>query len=65
MKVAMIGSGAAGSVFAAYLRRGGAEMYLVDRFRAHMEAIASRGLEFRCRGAVERLEGFCTAESAA
>ena len=65
MKVAMIGSGAAGSVFAAYLRRGGAEMYLVDRYRAHMEAIASRGLEFRCRGAVERLEGFCTAESAA
>ena len=34
MRVAMIGSGAAGSVFAAYLRRGGAEMYLVDRYRA-------------------------------
>ena len=30
MKIAMIGSGAAGSVFAAYLKRGGAELYLVD-----------------------------------
>ena len=26
MKIAMIGSGAAGSVFAAYLRKGGAEL---------------------------------------
>ena len=32
MKIAMIGSGAAGSVFAAYLRRGGAERYRVDRY---------------------------------
>ena len=29
MKIAMIGSGAAGSVFASYLRLGGADMYLV------------------------------------
>ena len=36
MKIAMIGSGAAGSVFAAYLRRGGADMYLVDKYKAHM-----------------------------
>ena len=43
MKIAMIGSGAAGSVFAAYLRRGGAELYLVDRYKAHMDKIASDG----------------------
>ena len=61
MKVAMIGSGAAGSVFAAYLRRGGAELYLVDRYRAHMDAIATRGLVFKCRGVEERLTGFHTA----
>ena len=30
MKIAMIGSGAAGSVFACYLKKGGAEMTLVD-----------------------------------
>ena len=41
MKIAMIGSGAAGSVFAAYLRRGGADMYLVDKYKAHMDKIAA------------------------
>ena len=65
MKVAMIGSGAAGSVFAAYLRCGGAELYLVDRYKAHMDAIASQGLVFRCRGEEQRLTGFHTAETAA
>ena len=34
MKIAMIGSGAAGSVFAAYLRKGGAELWLVDKYKA-------------------------------
>lgn len=65
MKVAMIGSGAAGSVFAAYLRCGGAELYMVDRYKAHMDAIASQGLVFRCRGEEQRLTGFHTAETAA
>ena len=37
MKIAMIGSGAAGSVFAAYLNRGGADMYLVDKYKAHSD----------------------------
>ncbi len=64
MKIAMIGSGAAGSVFAAYLKRGGAEMYLVDMYKAHMDKIAAEGLRFRLNGEEERLEGFhcaCTA----
>ena len=46
MKIAMIGSGAAGSVFAAYLRRGGAELYLVDRYKAHMDKVAKDGMKF-------------------
>ena len=50
MKIAMIGSGAAGSVFAAYLNRGGADMYLVDKYKAHMDKIAADGLTFRCKG---------------
>jgi len=40
MKIAMIGSGAAGSVFATYLKKGGADMYLVDKYKAHMDKIA-------------------------
>ena len=39
MKIAIIGSGAAGSVFAGYLRKGGADdITLVDLYKAHMEA---------------------------
>lgn len=42
----MIGSGAAGSVFAGYLRRGGADMTLVDPYKEHMDKIARDGLTF-------------------
>ena len=65
MKIAMIGSGAAGSVFAAYLKLGGAELWLVDRYKAHMDKIAADGLEFRELGTTRQLTGFHTAESAA
>ena len=37
MKFAMYGSGAAGSVFASYLRKGGADIILIDRYEAHMK----------------------------
>ena len=46
MKIAMIGSGAAGSVFAGYLRRGGADLTLVDPYKEHMDKIAKDGLTF-------------------
>lgn len=65
MKIAMIGSGAAGSVFAAYLRRGGADMYLVDKYKAHMDRIAEQGLAFICKGEECVLTGFHTSASAA
>lgn len=64
MRIAMIGSGAAGSVFAAYLRRGGAELTLVDRYRAHMDVCRERGLLFVTPEGEELLTGFQTAESA-
>ena len=64
MKIAMIGSGAAGSVFAAYLRKGGAELYLVDRYKAHMDKIASEGLTFISPAGEELLTGFHTAANA-
>ena len=46
MKIAMIGSGAAGSVFASYLRAGGADMTLVDPYKAHMDKVAKDGMKF-------------------
>ena len=60
----MIGSGAAGSVFAAYLKKGGADMYLVDKYRAHMDKIKSSGLRFLSPAGAELIKGFHTAESA-
>jgi hypothetical protein len=65
MKIAMIGSGAAGSVFAAYLRRGGAEMTLVDRYQKHMDTCRETGLRFVTPEGEELLTGFQTAPSAA
>lgn len=64
MKIAMIGSGAAGSVFASYLKMGGADLWLVDRYRAHMDKVAAEGMTFRTPGCEFRLNGFHTAESA-
>ena len=64
MRIAMIGSGAAGSVFAAYLRRGGAELTLVDRYKAHMDLCRERGLLFVTPEGEELLTGFHTASSA-
>ena len=43
MKFAMYGSGAAGSVFASYLRKGGADIILIDRYEAHMKKVAEEG----------------------
>ena len=46
MKFAMYGSGAAGSVFASYLRNGGADIILIDRYEEHMKKIAEDGMTF-------------------
>lgn len=65
MKIAMIGSGAAGSVFASYLRRGGADITLVDPYKEHMDKVADDGMEFTVNpGARYHLDGFKTAYDA-
>lgn len=65
MKIAMIGSGAAGSVFAGYLRRGGADITLVDPYKAHMDKIREDGLTFVIYPDQEyQVTGFQTATSA-
>ena len=46
MKYAFFGSGAAGSVFASYLRKGGADVILIDRFAEHMHKVAADGMIF-------------------
>ncbi len=64
MKIAMIGSGAAGSVFAAYLKLGGADLYLVDRYKAHMDKISADGLIFNTPDGSCKIDGFHTAATA-
>ena len=64
MRIVMIGSGAAGSVLAAYLRRGGAELTLVDHYKAHLDACREHGLLFVTPEGEELLTGFQTASSA-
>ena len=65
MKIAMIGSGAAGSVFASYLRRGGADITLVDPYKEHMDKVAADGMVFNVfQDKTYHLEGFKTAYDA-
>ncbi|NLL51053.1 MAG: 2-dehydropantoate 2-reductase [Eubacteriaceae bacterium] len=44
MKVAVLGAGAMGSFIGAHMQKGGADVILVDPFKAHMEKIAKEGL---------------------
>ena len=65
MKIAMVGCGAAGSCFAGYLRKGGADITLVDMYKAHMDNIAAEGLEFIIYPDTHyHLDGFKTAYNA-
>lgn len=64
MKIAMIGTGAAGSVFASYLKLGGADMYLVDLNKAHMDKVGKEGMHFIEKGNAQLISGFHTAYTA-
>ena len=44
MKIAVIGAGAMGASIGAYAKQGGADLYFVDPFKAHMDAINEKGL---------------------
>lgn len=44
MRIAVIGAGAMGSLFGAYLAEGGNEVHLVDVWQEHVEAINEKGL---------------------
>ena len=44
MKIAIVGCGAMGSVYAALLASSGQDVLVVDRWAAHIDAINSNGL---------------------
>lgn len=61
MKIAIVGAGAMGSIMGGLLKKGGAEVMLVDPFQAHMEAIAKKGLTLRyLNGTEETVNGIHT-----
>ena len=65
MKIAMVGCGAAGSCFAGYLRKGGADITLVDMYKEHMDKVRDDGLEFIIYPDTHyHLDGFKTAYNA-
>ncbi len=66
MKVAILGSGAAGSVFACYLKKGApdAEVYLVDLYKAHIEKAAAEGMTFDTPEGSTVIHGFKAAANA-
>lgn len=66
MKIVMLGSGAAGSCFASFLRKGGADdITLVDLYKAHMDKVAADGMDFTDPTGTVHLDGFKTAYTAA
>jgi 2-dehydropantoate 2-reductase len=50
MKIGILGAGAMGSLVGAHLKKGGAEVYLVDPYMAHMQAIAEKGVCMELEG---------------
>ena len=44
MKIGILGAGAMGSLVGAHLKKGGAEVWFIDVFEQHMEAIRENGL---------------------
>ncbi|MFC4351512.1 ketopantoate reductase family protein [Fodinicurvata halophila] len=45
MKIAILGAGAMGSIYGALLARNGEDVWLIDRWAEHMEAVHSAGLK--------------------
>ncbi len=65
MKTAILGCGATGSVFASYLKLGGADdIWLIDPYREHMDAVRGSGLIMTDHNGEHRITGFHTAYTA-
>lgn len=53
MKIAVVGSGAMGSLFGAYLSEGGNEVTLIDVWQEHVDAINKNGLQIEEAGGIK------------
>jgi 2-dehydropantoate 2-reductase len=62
MKTAVIGAGAMGSLFGGLLARSGEEVWLVDIWKDHVEAIRSRGLQLEDQGETSAIPVRATTE---
>lgn len=60
MKIAVAGAGAMGSILGGLLSLGGAEVFFVDPFEAHMKAIAQRGLRLQLGTELHTIQGIRT-----
>ena len=56
MKIAIIGAGAMGSLYGALLKEAGAQVWLLDIWAEHVDAINSRGLAVERDGQTRRVE---------
>ena len=56
MKIAIIGCGAMGSVYAALLADSGNDVWAIDTWEEHISAIKSNGLGLRVRVVIERCQ---------
>ena len=52
LKVAVVGAGAMGSVYAGLLASAGNEVWAIDTWREHIDAIRARGSASRARAAI-------------
>ena len=65
MKIAFLGAGATGSVFASYLKLGGADdIWLIDLYKEHMDTVRDKGLIMKDHNGEHHLTGFHTAYKA-
>ena len=62
MKIAVVGSGAMGSLFGALLREAGAEVWLVDTWAEHVQTISNNGLEVEREGETRQVKLLATTE---
>ena len=54
MKIAVVGAGAMGSVYAGLLAAAGNEVWAIDTWREHIDAIRAEGCASRGRAAIAR-----------
>jgi len=53
MKIGILGAGAMGCIVGAHLKKGGGEVYLIDVFKEHMDAVSKKGLYMEIEGESE------------